>query len=210
MDRQSQIEKDARQAAAGIARSLTAQNKILIDQEIRREQKRIETELDSKLAEEIKLLKEINKIKVFAIFERLKEIAYQQAIYASKVNIYSQLTLLDNPLLVKSRAELKRLNDEADELAKRIKPLLTADLTSQTSQKRGAILKLLQIMSDERIARRKEELDSEKAAQVAAALDVQKQDAVPKPEVKALPPIGKSTTPLTLPESAFAPPPDPS
>ena len=206
IDRQAQIERDAKQAAAGISRSLTASNRLLLDQEVRREQKRIETELASKIAEEMSLLQEINKIKVFAIFERLKSIAYQQAIYASRVNVYSQLTRQDNPPLLEARGKLKQYNDEADVLTKQIKPLLTADFTSQSNQKRGAILKLLQIMSDERISKRKADLDVEKAEHVAEALNIQKQDPVPKPESRILPPMSQSTTPLTLPEANFIPP----
>lgn len=204
VERQSQIERDARQYAEGLSRSISATNRILIGQERRREQKRVEKELGAKLLEAERILQEINLVKQFAIMEKIKTLSFQQAILLSQINVYLQVTRSDNVALSKSQMELKAVVNEIEGLNESLRNLKNADLTAQSNSKRSAILKTLEAMSEERLARRQSDLDADRAEKVTDALQVQKLDPVPVPQTAALP-LRSISSVLTLPASYFLP-----
>ena len=204
VERQSQIERDARQYAEGLNRSLSATNRILIGQERRREQKRVEKELGAKLLEAENILREVNLVKQFAIMEKIKSLSFQQAILLSQINVYLQVTRSDNLALSKSQLELKAVVNEIEGLNESLRNLKNADLIAQSNSKRAAILKSLEAMSSERLAKRQSDLDADKAEKVAEALQVQKLDPVPIPQTEALPSKSVASV-LTLPEKVFLP-----
>ncbi len=204
VERQSQIERDARQYAEGLDRSLSATNRILIGQERRREQKRVEKELGAKLLEAERILREVNLVKQFAIMEKIKSLSFQQAILLSQINVYLQVTRSDNLALSRSQTELKAVVNEIEGLNESLRNLKNADLTAQSNSKRSAILKSLEAMSAERLAKRLSDLDADKAEKVADALQVQKLDPVPVPQTATLP-IKSISSVLTLPATGFLP-----
>ncbi len=204
VERQSQIEHDARQYAEGLNRSLSATNRILMGQERKREQKRVEKELGAKLLEAENILREVNIIKQFAIMEKIKSFSFQQAILLSQINVYLQVTRSDNLALNKSRAELKAVVNEIEGLNESLRNLKNADLTAQSNSKRSAILKSLEAMSAERLAKKQSDMDADIAEKVTEALQVQKLDPVPLPETAVLP-LKSISSVLTLPATSFLP-----
>ena len=100
--------------------------------------------------------------------------------------------------------ELKAVVNEIEGLNESLRNLKNADLIAQSNSKRAAILKSLEAMSSERLAKRQSDLDADKAEKVAEALQVQKLDPVPIPQTEALPSKSVASV-LTLPEKVFLP-----
>ncbi len=203
-ERAAQIELDARRYLESFRRSIASVNQSVLAGERRREQRRADAAVATRLAEEAKRLQAVNDVKLFAIRHRIQSLILQDVVVKSQVQDLAQARAADITPLRTAQAEHAAILKEVSGLRAEDAAIRSQNVALETQRKRDTFYREEMARGRERIAKREEELKVEMRDKVAGAMKRNRDTAIPPPVTPTLPPIDPRTTPLPLPTETAA------
>lgn len=199
VERAQQVKEDAKRYVASVTNTVRNSNRSILAIERRREQRRIDAAVAARVADATQEMRNVNAVRMFAIAERLRSLAFRDIVVQSQIQDLEQAHTRDLKPLRDAQAEHAAIVAEAARLRAENAALRAQDVATTIARKRDAFYREERARSDERIAKREEELNAELQDKVAAAMSKQRDTAIPAPVAPRLPPPDPRATPLPLP-----------
>ncbi|HLJ54692.1 MAG TPA: hypothetical protein VKT77_06595 [Chthonomonadaceae bacterium] len=203
-ERAVQADLDAKRYIDSLRKSLTEANQSVLALERRREQRRVDASVATRLADEAKRLQALNDVRLFAIKERLKGLALRDIVVRSQIQDLAQAHTTDVVPLRKAQDEHASILKEITSIKLEDADIRAQDVGQIAARNRDQFYREEQALSRDRIAARETALAGELRDKVAAAMVQQRDTGVPPPTAMSLPPVDPRATPLPLPQEAGA------
>ena len=172
--------------------------------EQRREQKRINAAAAARLAETSRQIEAENRVKEFAIRQRLNTLILRDIVVKSVIQDQSQAHTRDKQPLRTAQAEHESIAADIKQLNTQLEELLKQDLVKEATRKRDIFYREELARSRERLNRRSEELKADTKEKLDAANRQVRDTPIIEAAVPNLPPVDPHSTPLPLPAEPTA------